>query len=357
MRVAAATSSLVLALSACSGGKQDNRAAPEKPAWSFDRTYNQGTPVCLSLRLDRTEISLSDKIVLEEELRVEEGFEAEFPEYLPEDFEGFSVVEITSSPTPGELPGAGSSDVPAPKEPVTPRAPEESSPAGSPGVLVRKKRLTLEPDRSGTLAIAPLAVYFHRGGEKTEQSFLTEEIPVIVAGVGSVKDLKLEPLRGIYEAPPDARPSRLSLYITAGALALAAGGATFFFLRRGPLRPPPPTPPHELAYEALRRLVALALIEKGEIELFFVHLSNILREYIERRFLVNAPERTTEEFLAEASRSEALAAHRVRLGQFLALCDQVKFARFEPDEAAIQGAFDLVKQFLAETTPVEAAAA
>jgi hypothetical protein len=110
-------------------------------------------------------------------------------------------------------------------------------------------------------------------------------------------------------------------------------------------------PPHELAYESLRRLVALGLIEKGEVEVFFVHLSAILRQYIENRFQVRAPERTTEEFLVEAAKNPTIEHHRVRLGEFLKLSDQVKFARFRPEAATIQGAFDTLKSFLAETTP------
>jgi hypothetical protein len=97
--------------------------------------------------------------------------------------------------------------------------------------------------------------------------------------------------------------------------------------------------------------VALDLIEKGEVERFFVLLSAILRGYIENRFRVHAPERTTEEFLAEASANPALEGHRARLGEFLALSDKVKFARYEPEAADIQSAFDVVKRFVAETSP------
>jgi len=306
----------------CSQGKPALEAAAQ-PKWALEKTFNEGTPVTLTLRLDRTQAGLADKLVLEEELRVDSGFEADFPEYLPEDFEGFSVVEI------------------------------ESPRAEAAGGSKRTKRLTLEPDRSGSLAIAPLVVYFRRSGEAAEQFFQTEEIPVQIESIGNLKDLKLEPLREIYETAPEAE-SRRWFFVVGGAaaIALAAGAVAFLLLRRKALAPRP-TPPHELAYDALRRLVALGLIEKGHIELFFIHLSAILREYIERRFAVHAPERTTEEFLEEASRHQALTAHRTRLSQFLSLCDQVKFARFEPDEQAIQNAFDVVKQFIAETTPVE----
>ena len=143
----------------------------------------------------------------------------------------------------------------------------------------------------------------------------------------------------------------LTWVLGGGALVVALAAAVIL-LRRRKVFVPPPTPPHEIAYEALRRLVALQLIEKEEIELFFVHLSKILRDYVENRFEVMAPERTTEEFLVEAASHPALGGHQARLGRFLTLCDQVKFARFQPDDATIQEAFDVVKQFLAETNPM-----
>lgn len=321
----------------CSPGDSTASRAAAAPAWALEKTFNEGTPVTLTLRLDRTQAGLADKLILEQELTVDPGFEAELPEYLPEDFDGFSVVEIHS---PRTAVSAGA-DTP--------------STATSPSK--RTKRLTLEPDRSGALSIQKLVVYFNKSGENTEQFFETEEIPVEIAPVSNLKDLQLEPLRDIYETAPIST-SRQWLWIISGAagLALAAGIAGYYSLRRRALAPPP-TPPHEIAYDALRRLVSLELIEKGHVELFFVHLSAILRDYIERRFSVHAPERTTEEFLDEAARNQALSSHRTRLSQFLKLCDQVKFARYEPDEQAIQNAFDVVKKFIAETTPAEGSSA
>ncbi len=325
---------LALLVGCTSSGPTAPRVDAKSP-WAFEKTFNEGTPVTLTLRLDRVEVSLSERVTLEQELRVDDGFVAEFPEYLPEDFEGFSVVEIATPRSEGGM------------------APGNAAAPSTAAVKVLTKRLTLEPDRSGTLMVAPLAVYFHRSGEKSEQLFLTEEVPVTVKAIDNVKDLTLEPLVGIYESPPLAQDSRAGLYVGIAAVALSTLGAAYLLLRRKKRSVPLPAPPHELAYEALRRLVALGLIEKGEIELFFVHLSHILREYIERRFEVKAPERTTEEFLDESSHHPALASHKSRLREFLVLCDQVKFARFEPDAKTIQGAFDVVKQFLAETTATE----
>jgi hypothetical protein len=337
MKLAAALAFAALAIAGCGRAAPEAPGSAAAPAWAYDREATGG-PVSLRLRLDRVEATLADTITIEQELRVEDGFEADFPEYLPEDFEGFSVVEIDTHSGAARADGAG--------QPA-----RGGAEAASPPVAARRKRLVLEPERSGDLAIAPLAVYFRRAGEARESSFLSEEVPVHVKGLDDVGALALKEPIGIFAAPPRAGGGRVLPWALAGggAAALAAAGAVLW-LRR-PRKAPPPVPPHEVAYESLRRLVALGLIEKGEVEVFFVHLSAILRQYIENRFQVRAPERTTEEFLAEAAKNPALEHHRVRLGEFLQLSDQVKFARFRPEAATIQGAFDTLKSFLAETTP------
>jgi hypothetical protein len=231
------------------------------------------------------------------------------------------------------------------------RAPEAAggAQAASPPLLRRTKRLVLEPEKSGELSVLPLAVYFHREGEAKESSFLTEEVKIEVKGIEDIGALALRGPRGIYAAPPASRGVGFLPWIAGGAAVLLAAAALAWRVARRPGAAPPPALPHEIAYESLRRLVALDLIEKGEVERFFVLLSAILRQYIENRFRVRAPERTTEEFLAEASANRALEGHSARLGEFLALSDKVKFARFHPEAADIQSAFDVVKQFVAET--------
>lgn len=329
---ASAAASLAVLAGSCSRVGEGPRE--DAPSWAYEREHraNPAVPVSLVLRVDRLEGKLSDRFSLEEELRVGPGFEAEFPEYLPEDFEGFSVTEIREA---------------------APEPPEAGPAEGETRAAVRRKRLALEPDRSGELAIAPLAVYYHRAGEAEESFFLTDEIRVTVEPAGDVGSLEPRPARGIYEAPPPERRGGIPLWaLAAGGLALLALAAVAYRLSRARGAPPLP-PPEEIAWEALRRLVALGLLERGEVEKFFVVLSAILRQYVENRFGVHAPERTTEEFLDEAARHPALAGYRARLGEFLSLSDRVKFARYRPDEAAIQGAFDAAKGFIAETTPAE----
>jgi hypothetical protein len=337
---------LAAAAAGCGGTDRDSASRATAPAWAYEKEFGPG-PVRLVLRVDRTEVSLADTVTVEEELRIEDGFEADLPEYLPEDFEGFTVTDVVAPRGPGEVPGGATLRSANAVE-------KAAAPAVSPAAAPRRLRLSLVPERSGDLAIAPLAVYFRKSGEETEEHFLTEEIPVRVKGIDDPAELVLRDARGIRESPPEPSGRGPLLLALAGGAALSLAAVAWVVLRRRPIRLAPPVPPHELAYEALRRLVALGLVEKGEVELFFVHLSRILRDYIENRFEVHAPELTTQEFLEEAARQPSLDAHRKHLGEFLELSDRVKFAQFLPETDAIQGAFDAVKRFLEETTPREA---
>ena len=111
-----------------------------------------------------------------------------------------------------------------------------------------------------------------------------------------------------------------------------------------------PRPPHEIAREELRRLRAMHLPEAGRVAECYVRLSGIARRYIEARFGLRAPDRTTEEFLAEAGRGGVLDARaRVLIGDFLERCDLVKFARYGPTAGEVDGAFDAAERFVEET--------
>jgi len=116
--------------------------------------------------------------------------------------------------------------------------------------------------------------------------------------------------------------------------------------------PPPPPPPHELAIAALIRLKGSGLIEKRAFEPFYVKVSDILRSYIERRFGLDAPDMTTEEFMHEAGRSHILSPDQQNLvHQFLEECDLVKFARLEPAEETMHRVLESAQHFVEETRP------
>lgn len=132
-------------------------------------------------------------------------------------------------------------------------------------------------------------------------------------------------------------------------LALAAWWAWRRWRRRSDvLAAPPPTPPHERA----RQRLAAALAKLGDPDAFCVAVSGALREYLEERFDLRAPERTTEEFLPELQASSALdLAQKDLLGDFLGRCDRVKFARYDPTEMELRDLHTAAVRLVDETEP------
>jgi len=108
------------------------------------------------------------------------------------------------------------------------------------------------------------------------------------------------------------------------------------------------TPPHVRAREKLH--AALALL--GQPRAFCILVSDTVRVYLEERFSFHAPERTTEEFLRELQATDLLAPDQKQsLGDFLSVCDMVKFARYEPGPPELHALHDSAVRLIDETEP------
>ncbi len=109
--------------------------------------------------------------------------------------------------------------------------------------------------------------------------------------------------------------------------------------------------------QALMRLDNLSernLPRQGHYETYYVDLSAILRYYIEGRFQLHAPERTTQEFLAEMMAGDTFDADQQSfLKTFLRLCDRVKFAKHQPGIIEMEESFVQVRKFVEDTIPHE----
>jgi hypothetical protein len=133
-------------------------------------------------------------------------------------------------------------------------------------------------------------------------------------------------------------------------LALIAGGFFIFRRKTGHLPFLAPPAPHEIALRELRELAALVR-EDADRE-FVQRASGILRTYIQARFGLRAPHRSTEEFLREARQSELLGDdHQRLLARFLSQCDLVKFARRRVAVPEMQALLLAAKAFVEGTVP------
>jgi hypothetical protein len=147
-------------------------------------------------------------------------------------------------------------------------------------------------------------------------------------------------------------PSGLEwLWWTLATVALLAAVIGFLKWRKRAVQIPaaPPIPAHVRAKQKLQE--ALALIAQPKP--FVVVVSDAERLYLEERFSFRAPERTTEEFLRELSATELLTkSQKESLSQFLASCDLVKFARYEPGETELRDLHSSALRLVEETEPV-----
>jgi len=107
-------------------------------------------------------------------------------------------------------------------------------------------------------------------------------------------------------------------------------------------------PPHERA----RRKLEAALDLFDQPKPFCILVSDAVRLYLEERFGLRAPDRTTDEFLDELKRSDALTPpQKESLEQFLSACDLVKFARYEPGRPELELLYKSALRLIEETEP------
>ena len=172
--------------------------------------------------------------------------------------------------------------------------------------------------------------------------------PTTTAGTNDIRPIK----------PPVSVPNPWLwvFWISGGLLTLALMLTVLIVLlaRQKRRAIPVPIPPHVRARQKID--AALQLI--GDPRAFCTAVSDAVRVYLEERFTLRAPERTTEEFLRDLQRTSVMTAQQKEsLASFLEQCDLVKFARFEPPESSLrelhEAALRLVHETQYESVPTQ----
>lgn len=144
-------------------------------------------------------------------------------------------------------------------------------------------------------------------------------------------------------------------WLIAAFAVLLAGIAVLLWLKWGVRRKARVIPPWEFALTAIREL--LSKVKSGAVppEKSIAVLTDIVREYMERRFNLRAERQTTAEFMndLEHGKGNLSDSHREFLRGFLTAADMVKFARVPAEEALIENAALKAEHLVNETTPSE----
>ena len=181
----------------------------------------------------------------------------------------------------------------------------------------------------------------------------TDPYVITVQSVGLDEGGDIRAIRGPLGIPLSV------IYVLAWILLLAllGGVAYWLWVKRRPVEASPrrsvviPRFPHEDAYEALARLEASDLLERGKIKEYHILASEIIRTYVEGRFGVYALEMTTGE-VVEGLRGADLPEDDFQAFEvFASRCDLVKFAKLRPALDACRDILEAARAFVDQTQP------
>lgn len=116
-----------------------------------------------------------------------------------------------------------------------------------------------------------------------------------------------------------------------------------------PSPPPIIVPPHEIAFGKLKVLKEQKLWQKGQVKEFHSQLTYIIREYLEKRYAVQALEQTTDEILGQMKGINLGGDLTKKMTRLLQTADLVKFAKAEPPADYHDNALALGEEFVRAT--------
>lgn len=202
---------------------------------------------------------------------------------------------------------------------------------------------------AGTYKIPPFEFHTKTASAKTDTLTLQVET-VAVDTTKAIYDIK-QPLVVTYTLIDRLRDNWL--WVALPLLAIAAVIGVIIYLKKRPKAEPPIkevkifVPEHIIALQKLEELRAKKLWQQEQVKQYHSELSDILREYIEKRFQVKTHEKTTDEIFTGLRYLNIAEANRDMLKQILVLADLVKFAKERPlppeNEQSMENAVSFVK--------------
>jgi hypothetical protein len=275
--------------------------------------------VKVSAKTDTSQIRIGEQFHLNLYATVPPGTIVGFP-ILPDTFNKFEIVNKTGIDT---LPSKDSTG------------------------LTLHQQFTITNFDSGFFVLPPFPFTISESKEKTD-TILTEAllISVITVPVDTTKEIRA--IKNILDVPFPWQDYLIYLLI-AQVITLVVM-ILYKLLKKKKviaIKPKIPLrPAHELALEGLKRIEAEKIWQQGFTKKYFSELTDVIRQYIERRFSINAMEQTTDEILRHFHAGIVRDEEKEKLRFILIQADMVKFAKAlslpSENETAMAFAYDFV---------------
>jgi len=220
------------------------------------------------------------------------------------------------------------------------------------GVFTLTVTLALSAYKPGEITLPPLKVQYNTGdgepGFQDGPALSVNILRTVPEDVNEIRDIK-----GPDELPTDLiRP----LLFAAGILAAFALAFLIFSLfrrkkkkaQKAVVEKPEPYP---FALSRFESGLLDELLEKQDVDGYYVELTDILREYLEGRFGVFALEKTTEEIARDLRSAPVDGFLKTELVHLLRRADRVKFARLDPPPETCREDKTAGRNFVEKTRP------
>lgn len=225
--------------------------------------------------------------------------------------------------------------------------------------ITATKRYTITAFDTGFAVLEPIAVGFFRKGETSVDTLYTEPLLVQVDFVKVDTTKPFKPIKAPRSVPVTWQ-ERLP-YVLIPLMLIALGLIIWYLYKKqknkptpiSPPKPAPAIPPHEEALARLKALEAEELWQQGESKEYHDRLTDIVRDYIEKRYQLAAMESTTEELMPAFERLPVPRQQVEQLREMLTIADFAKFAKMEPTPEDNHRSLTLARDFIEATRPID----
>ena len=261
----------------------------------------------VSAKLDKSSIALGDQTILRLTMQLPVGEQLNFPTLTDTLSSKIQIVETGKTDTLKDAANAGMHTV------------------------VRSYTITsFEPG----VHVVPAFLFTGKSG-----NFSTVSLPL------EVKEVKVDTTKAIFDIKQPIAVSYTFIdwlrdnwhwLVFALVLLMMLGAIWYYYKQLRKAKPvlaevvKPEIPAHVIALEQLQSLRNKKLWQQEAVKEYHSELSDILREYLEKKYRINAMEQTSEEILAGLKPMEIKSDDRNRLREVLLLADLVKFAKAKP---------------------------
>lgn len=274
-------------------------------------------------KLDRSKIALGDQTILRLIAHLPVNGQVDFPVLADTISSKVQIVELGKTDT----------------------VPDQNNPA-----LKTISRQYVITSFDAGLHMIPAYTFDSKGGKLNTQPLPLEITEVKVDTTKAIYDIK-EPLAVSYSFMDWLRDnSKLVLFSFLGILLIAA--LIWYFIKKRKQKPVkeaapvPVLPLHTLTLDKLNALKSQKLWEQGQVKQYHIELTDIIRDYLEKRYEINALEQTSEEIFSGLRHLNIAEQNMNKLRQMLLLADLVKFAKAAPlnndNEQSMENAISFV---------------